>query len=238
MLFRIFTGGFDLLSLLMYIVSVLMVVFIVNPLHECAHGMIAYKLGDDTAKRSGRLTLNPLAHIDYMGALMMLLVGFGWAKPVPINARRFKHPKAGLAVTALAGPVSNLLAAVICGLIYNGIVAILVANNSAVMYSGSLFLSNDVMFFKYVLLFFEYLLIINISLAVFNLVPIPPLDGSKILMAFMPDRLIFKMAQYQMFFSIGLLVFAMFGFRLLYPVQMLLYYGIDWLTHLPFAGVF
>ena len=86
------SGNMDIVSVITYIISVLMVIFLVNPLHECAHGFVAYKLGDKTAKYQGRLTLNPIAHIDYMGALLMLLVGFGWAKPVPVDARNFKNP--------------------------------------------------------------------------------------------------------------------------------------------------
>ena len=120
----------DFFQVLMYIFSVLMIIFLVNPLHECAHGFVAYKLGDRTAKNMGRLTLNPLAHLDYMGAVTMLLVGFGWAKPVPINPRNFKNPKVGMSITALAGPVSNFLAAILGGLIYNAICTVMIKNGS------------------------------------------------------------------------------------------------------------
>ena len=229
--------SFDLMSVIIYIISVLMVIFLVNPLHECAHGFVAYKLGDRTAKNQGRLTLNPIAHIDYVGALLMLIVGFGWAKPVPVNARNFKNPKAGMAVTALAGPVSNLLAAIISGLIYYTIVTILVSSNSAKVIGLAVMLHTNVSWMKYVLLFFQFLMMINISLAVFNLIPIPPLDGSKILMAFLPDRLIFKLYQYQFYFSIALFVLIMIGgvSSLLLPVQKWLFSGISWLTALPFS---
>ncbi len=234
------SGSIDIMSVLVYVVSVLMIVFLVNPLHECAHGFIAYKLGDNTAKREGRLTLNPLAHIDYMGALLMLLVGFGWAKPVPVNSRNFKNPKGGMALTALAGPVSNLLAAILAGLCFNGLVAILVSNHAAAMLGSSVILTDNVSWLKYVLLFFQFLMTINITLAIFNLLPIPPLDGSKILMAFLPDRIIYKIYQYQMFFSIGLFVLIMMGgvSSILYPLQSLFYDGIQWLTALPFSAVF
>ena len=164
------SGNMDIISVITYIISVLMVIFLVNPLHECAHGFVAYKLGDRTAKNQGRLTLNPLAHIDYMGSLLMLLVGFGWAKPVPVNPRNFKNPKVGMAITALAGPVSNLLAAVIFGLCYNTIVTILIKNEQAVVLGSAIMISKSVSFVKYVLMFFEFLIIINISLAVFNLI--------------------------------------------------------------------
>lgn len=232
--------NFDLISVITYIVSVLMIIFLVNPLHECAHGLIAYKLGDNTAKHQGRLTLNPLAHIDYMGSLLMLLVGFGWAKPVPVNPRNFKKPKAGMALTALAGPVSNLLAALVFGLIYNLIVFIMVKSGGAIAFGTTVMLSPDVAAMKYVLMFFQFLIMINISLAVFNLIPIPPLDGSKILMAFLPDRLVFKLYQYQMYFSLGLFILIMVGgiSRILLPVQNWFYEGIGWLTSLPFSWAY
>jgi len=231
------SGNMDIISVITYIISVLMVIFLVNPLHECAHGFVAYKLGDRTAKNQGRLTLNPLAHIDYMGSLLMLLVGFGWAKPVPVNPRNFKNPKVGMAITALAGPVSNLLAAVIFGLCYNTIVTILIKNDQAVILGSAIMISKSVSFVKYVLMFFEFLIIINISLAVFNLIPIPPLDGSKIMMAFMSDKAIFKLYQYQMYFSIGLFILIMMGgvSKLLLPIQTWLYNIINWLTALPFS---
>ena len=164
--------SFDLISVIVYIASVLMIIFLVNPLHECAHGWMAYKLGDNTARSQGRLTLNPLAHIDYMGSLLMLLVGFGWAKPVPVDARHFKNPKAGMAITALAGPVSNLLAALVFGLVYNTIVLIMVKSGSAMVVSSMVFLKSDIKVMEYVLMFFQFLIMINISLAVFNLIPI------------------------------------------------------------------
>jgi len=232
--------GADFLTILTYILSVLMIIFLVNPLHECAHGFVAYKLGDRTAKNMGRLTLNPLAHIDYMGALMMLLVGFGWAKAVPVNPRNFKKPKVGMALTALAGPVSNLLAAILGGLIYNGIYTILIKKGDLI-YSHELnaFFASvdyDPGFLKYIFLFLQYFILINICLAVFNLIPIPPLDGSKILSVFLPDRILYKMQQYEMYFSIALFVLIMAGglSMFLTPVQDWLYDAINQLTQLPF----
>ena len=113
------SGNANLLTVVVYIISALLTIFLVLPLHEAAHGFVAYKLGDDTAKRSGRLTLNPIAHIDYIGAALILIIGFGWAKPVSVDARRFKNPKVGMALTALAGPLSNVFAAVAAGLLSN-----------------------------------------------------------------------------------------------------------------------
>ena len=129
--------GADIGTVLMYILSILIIIFLVNPLHECAHGFVAYKLGDRTAKNMGRLTLNPMAHLDYFGAIMMLIVGFGWAKPVPINPRNFKNPKVGMAISALAGPVSNFLAAIAGGLIYNIINTILIKQGDLIYIHGS-----------------------------------------------------------------------------------------------------
>ncbi len=225
MLFSLLKSG-NLISVLMYILSVLLTIFLVLPLHECAHGLVAYKLGDDTAKRQRRLTLNPLEHIDYLGACLMLIIGFGWAKPVPINPRRFKNPKAGMALTALAGPVSNLLAAIVAGLIQNGILFMIFKG----IIPGSTFIG-------YVLMFFEFLITVNIGLAVFNFIPIPPLDGSKILMAFLPDKAIIWIEQRMGIISMVLFVVIIFGGLdgILGRANNFFYNCISWLTSLPFS---
>ena len=142
--------------------------------HETCHGLAAYWMGDDTAKRLGRLSLNPLHHVDLMGLVMMALVRFGWAKPVPIDMRRFRNPKLGMALTALAGPVSNVLLMILAMLLRSVIfVPYLMTNHSV---------------WRYGVLFLEYVAVLSAGLAVFNLFPVPPLDGSKVLFAVLPDR--------------------------------------------------
>ena len=155
----------------------LVVVFMTLTIHECAHGYIAYKMGDPTASALGRLTLNPVRHIDPIGLLMMLFIGFGWAKPVPINPRNFKNPKAGMAISAAAGPVSNVLMAILGLLIRTVLIRIFIA---ADIYNG---------FAVSAVSFFELFAMLNVWFAVFNLIPIPPLDGSRIVSYFLPQRL-------------------------------------------------
>lgn len=162
--------------------------------HETCHGLAAYWMGDDTAKRMGRLTLNPLKHVDLVGLIMMALVHFGWAKPVPINMRRFRNPKAGMALTALAGPVSNVLLALVALLLRS--VVILVAMGTA--HYGTLI--------SYLILFFEYMAVLSAGLAVFNLFPIPPLDGSKILLAVLPGPYYAKWMRYERYGMILLVI--------------------------------
>ncbi len=157
------------------ILYILPVVIISLTVHECAHGYAAYKLGDPTAKNMGRLTLNPIKHIDPVGFIMMFLVHFGWAKPVPVNPMYFKNPKKGMLLTALAGPGSNLILSVIS-------TALAVFLNYSYYYSGASKII-QVMF-----IFFMNMAMINIGLAIFNLIPVYPLDGSRILNYFLPNK--------------------------------------------------
>ncbi len=231
MLYSLLNGEFSLLNALMQILAVSIVVFLVMPLHEFAHGFIAYKLGDKTAKNMGRLRFSPSAHIDPVGALMILLVGFGWAKPVPVNPQNFKNPKVGMALTALAGPVSNLLAALVGGLFVNGLIA--VVYNVAI--PNSMYTVLDLLY-----TFFSYFLSVNISLAVFNLIPIPPLDGSKILFAILPNKLVYKIYQYERYFSTVLIVLVAVG-ALSGPLNFLntiLTQLVIQVTSLPFLGLY
>lgn len=134
-------------------------------LHEYAHAYIAYRLGDQTAREEGRLTANPLKHLDPLGTLLLFIAGFGWAKPVPVNPWRFNNPKQGMMYVSLAGPVTNLLLAVLGAVLF-----------------GLLTPSGDIFFML------NYFIYINVLLAVFNFLPIPPLDGSKILAGILPGR--------------------------------------------------
>lgn len=151
--------------------------------HECAHGYMAYLLGDTTAKNSGRLSLNPIHHMDIMGTICMLLTGFGWAKPVPVNPMFFKKPKEGMSLVGLAGPLSNLILAALTTILY----ALLLRFN---LLGGSKITD-------YFVNFIEMMIGLNIGLAVFNLIPIPPLDGSKILAFVLPDRWYYKLMMYE-----------------------------------------
>ena len=167
---------------------------LIIPVHEAAHAIVSYKLGDPTAKNYGRLTLNPLAHFDLFGALAMILAGIGWAKPVPTDVRRFRHPKRDMAISAAAGPVSNLLMA------YLGMILYKLAYYRMPVNSGQL-----------VMLFLSIFISLNISLAVFNLLPIPPFDGSRIFLAFLPTRLYFKAMQYERYIMMAVLLLVLIG---------------------------
>lgn len=161
--------------------------------HETCHGWAAYWQGDDTAKRMGRLSFNPLHHIDLVGLLMMALVRFGWAKPVPVDMRRFRNPKLGMALTALAGPLSNVLLALVA--LALRMVAIFLALKTG---AGAVW--------NYVILFLEYTALLSAGLAVFNLFPIPPLDGSKILLAVLPGPYYAKWMRYERYGMILLVI--------------------------------
>lgn len=160
--------------------SRIITMLLVLPLHESAHALVAKWFGDDTAERQGRISLNPLAHLDPFGGLLMVLTGFGWAKPVPINPLRMKKYRAGISLTALAGPVSNLLVAFVAGIAYN----IIICTKSGLM----ALVSSEVTTMSCVLLLLSFLFQVNVGLAVFNLIPIPPLDGYNVLSYFTSEK--------------------------------------------------
>ena len=163
-------------------------------LHELAHGYVAYRLGDATAKRAGRLTLNPLRHIAIMGLLMMIVFKFGWAKPVPVNMWKFKNPKKGMAITAAAGPIANLLIALVFLFLYGFLFALLHRPGRSL---------NWLLEMQYITAY------LSIALAIFNIIPIPPLDGSKVLFSCISDRSYTKLMYYERYGMIILLVLVL-----------------------------
>ena len=170
-------------------------------IHEFAHGYAAYKLGDDTAKSFGRLTLNPMKHLDPIGALCMMLFHFGWAKPVPINPRNFKDPRKGFAITALAGPATNIVVGFFTAFFY-------LLCLSTFKSTSSLFVTNlQINTILFLLYFFQ----INIGLGIFNLIPVPPFDGSRILNVILPDRIYFKVMKYERQIYWGVIAWLFLG---------------------------
>ena len=165
-------------------------VFLSLSIHEFAHGLAAYKLGDNTAKYMGRLNLSPASHLDPIGAICLFLFGFGWAKPVPVNPNNFKpgKRKSGMVITSLAGPLSNLLVAFVALLLLRIIERFLGGTSYFV-----------VMLATIIVIMLTSLISMNIGLAIFNLMPVPPLDGSKILNAALPARIYFKIMQYEQY---------------------------------------
>ena len=175
----------------------LMVIFMVIPLHEFAHAWSANKMGDPTPKYQNRLNLNPFRHIDLIGGLMIFLCGFGWGRPVQVNPNNFKKPRKGMALSAAAGPIANLIAAYLGMVLYK-----------MLFYA---FLKNQTEGLFWVTLLFEYFVTINIGLAVFNLIPIPPLDGSSILSYFTSYKVDRKIQQYSFYIMIGFVVLVFSG---------------------------
>ncbi len=186
--------GFDF-SYLLGILSGLIPSLICITLHELSHGLAAYALGDRTAKRAGRLTLNPLRHLDPMGMLMMLVFHFGWAKPVPVNMYNFKNPKRGMAITALAGPASNVVITVLFLLLYGALYVPLGRSAWGV----------------YVLDMLELTAVMSMGLAVFNMLPVPPLDGSKVLFALLDQNSYRALMRYERYGGIALMALAWTG---------------------------
>ena len=187
--FRTVWQGLDwsfLTDILIYIIPAMVCVTI----HETCHGLVAYKLGDPTAKDAGRLSLNPIRHVDLIGLVMLLVCHFGWAKPVPVDARNFKDPKRGMGLTALAGPVSNVLLTVVLLAAYG------------LLYFPLLKMGEAGAFFLRLVLTTAYL---STALAIFNIIPISPLDGSKVLYSVIPDKAYFTLLRYERY-GMGILI--------------------------------
>ena len=208
MLFSILSGG-DIREMIIELLLLIPVIIISLSVHEAAHGYIAYKMGDPTAYNMGRVTLNPAKHLDPMGSFCMLVFGYGWAKPVPINARNFRNPKNGMAYTAIAGPISNLLLGSIATVLY-AITQFLVMYNIADL-AGNDFLIKVIRVVLTLLFYFGYM---NFVLAVFNLIPVPPFDGSRFFSLFLPTKTYFKIMQHERYIMIGILLFMIVCSRL------------------------
>lgn len=246
MLFDIFSNPNALIACLLAIPGVLIALSV----HECAHGWVSYKLGDPTARNLGRLTLNPLKHIDILGLICMVLLRFGWAKPVPVNARYYKKPRRDMALVAAAGPVSNLIMCIIgmlllylSYLIYSLTAAEPVAFSSlwaAASYNWPEVMGTEVLSAKLMYLLFVFLWqfsILNVSLSVFNLLPIPPLDGSRIAYIFLPSKWYFGIMRYERYIVLALFVLLWLGAfsNVLSSISGWLLSGINWLIRLlPF----
>lgn len=228
MLYDAIRGNLTLSEIIIGVISCLAVIFITMPIHEWAHGFVSTKLGDPTPKYQGRLTLNPMHHIDWIGAAGILLFGIGWAKPVQVNARYYKNPKWGMALVALAGPLANIIVAFIALFLNNLIYSIFVWTNV---------LANTYKLYFVISLFFAMIAQINIYLAVFNLIPIPPFDGSRILFTFLPQRYYFKVMEYERYIFMGILLLLYTGILdvpLAYASDAI-FYGIANLAKLPFT---
>lgn len=202
MLFSILQGG-DILQAILSLLLMLPIMLLALSLHETAHGWVAWRCGDPTARNLGRLTLNPLKHLDPVGFLFLLIFGYGWAKPVPINTRYFRKPKRDMALTAAAGPAANLLLGLFNTVLY-GIFWGLYVAQIALGATGGL-----VTFLEVLTLTFFYSAAINFMYMLFNLIPVPPFDGSRIALAFLPDRIYFGIMRYERQIMFGLLL-AMF----------------------------
>lgn len=186
--------------------------------HEVSHGLAAWKLGDPTARMEHRLSLNPLHHLDVFGTLMMLVAGFGWARPVPVDPRYFRNPRRGMAITALAGPAANFVMAYLSLLLYNALAAYTAVRGSGPVMDGL----TD---------FLSILVLMNIGLGIFNLVPFPPLDGSKVLAMFLPDRLYMRWMALERY---GMLVLMLLLWSNV--LDRFLYAARGWVLDIMYAG--
>jgi len=186
---------FNQSQILSFIMSIPAVLFAIT-IHECAHGWAAYLMGDHTARYSGRLSLNPLRHMDPIGALCMLFFRFGWAKPVPVNSSNFRNRRAGIVTVSLAGPLSNFVTGLICCILF---------------YMISFFTQGESALSRFALTILIQSVYMNVGLMIFNLIPIPPLDGSKILLEFLPYRWQYKIYAYERYFGLILILLVYAG---------------------------
>lgn len=225
-------SSFGLALLVLYLICILLALIC----HEVAHGLVASWLGDPTAKQEGRLTLNPLAHLEPVGFLMMLVVGFGWARPVPVNPRRLRKPRRDMALVSFAGPAANLLLALISGLIYCLLLAFGIFPMDTMQGHEAVGALNVI---SYMLGIFMYL---NIGLALFNLIPLPPLDGSNILVSFLRPNAAARYLQVRFYLRyiflgiIALNVFARYSYLASF-LNDILWFPFDWLREAITTGI-
>lgn len=211
----------DKQQILMMLIARVIIILLILPLHEFAHAWVARRCGDDTAESKGRLTFNPFSHVDPVGAVLLLLTGFGWAKPVPVNPNRMNNPRTGMIWTSLAGPASNLIFAFLAMIPFRILEGIPIHSTSML---------NTLSIIYSILYFF---ILVNIGLAVFNLIPIPPLDGSNILMGFLPFKAIIWVQQHQRVISFVFLFLILSDFldTPLSFLQQLIFKGFQFATN-------
>lgn len=208
MLREVISNGFST-DTIIQLLALVFIVFCVLPIHEFAHAFVGNLLGDETPRLKGRLTINPMAHIDWMGALLLLVVGFGWGKPVSVNMRNFKlkNKKVGMALVAFAGPLSNIIMAFISLLIMFVVIRV---SGIGLLQGGQVYLYNNAEgSLAYNLVsFLMFAASVNISLAVFNLLPVPPLDGSRLISLILPNKYYYKLMMYERYIAIAIMVLA------------------------------
>lgn len=196
MILDIFQNGFSVQTIISLCVRVF-VIFCILPIHEFAHAYASHKLGDETAKLSGRLTVSPFAHIDPFGAILMIVAGVGWAKPVPVNMYNLKtkNKKLGMAIVSFAGPFSNILMALFFLFIMNAV--------------GTLMPYSDLTQTIYTFVYIAASL--NVRLAIFNLIPIPPLDGSRLITLIIPDKYYYQIMKYERYIGYAFMLLVLVG---------------------------
>ncbi|MCH5324170.1 MAG: site-2 protease family protein [Eubacterium sp.] len=199
MLLRLMQSGGDMQLIIVTVFAYAVIILLASPIHECAHAWTAKLLGDDTAYRQGRISLNPMAHLDPIGTMGILIVGMGWAKPVPVNPVRARKVSArtAMALTAAAGPISNVLVSLVFVVITRLVSLTAGADNI-----------QTVFYICYALIMVAE---INIGLAIFNLIPVPPLDGSRVLYVFLKEKYYFAVMKYEQFIMYGILLLVFIG---------------------------